>query len=218
MFIPVVGEVYGYLGAASALTRVLPVLGKAVNGALGGADNAIDRSLTKWESWASRWDPTQSDKARENVVSWEGLGQMISAVSGQLFQQKAVSTIPVLLGKAKNSTNFAKMGKASETLAFGYMAATSAQDVYGDFKRSGASDQMAGIGMLASAAALYKLMNIDYFRENILKDTFMDESKVRAAVAGASKETAEKIAASGAMRLPISSKKEAATLFNKISN
>lgn len=50
MFIPVVGEVYGYLGAASALVRVLPTLGKAVNGALGGADNVIDHSLNKWES------------------------------------------------------------------------------------------------------------------------------------------------------------------------
>lgn len=42
MFIPWgVGEIYGYLGAAHGLTRVMPVLGKTINGLITG-DNTND--------------------------------------------------------------------------------------------------------------------------------------------------------------------------------
>lgn len=54
MFVPVVGEVYGFVGAADGLMRVLPTLGKAINGFLGGDENGLDQALNKWESYAAR--------------------------------------------------------------------------------------------------------------------------------------------------------------------
>ena len=48
MFLPYgIGEIYGYLGAADGIMRVMPVLGKAVNGLVTGTnDNALGRSLS----------------------------------------------------------------------------------------------------------------------------------------------------------------------------
>ena len=97
------------------------------------------------------------------------------------------------------------------------MAATSAQDIYSDFKAAGANDRAAGLGMLASTFALYKLMNIDYFRDNLLKDTFMDESKVREALRGASRETKEALEKAIGSEA-VTTTKEAAGFFNKVSD
>lgn len=48
MFIPVVGEIYGYFGAADGLIRVSPVLLKSINGILaGGNDNPQGKALSK---------------------------------------------------------------------------------------------------------------------------------------------------------------------------
>lgn len=48
MFLPYgIGEIYGYLGAADGIMRVMPVLGKAINGLVTGTnDNALGRSLS----------------------------------------------------------------------------------------------------------------------------------------------------------------------------
>lgn len=144
---------------------------------------------------------------------------MISAVSGQLFQQRAISTLPVLIQKARGIKDVGNVANLSRNLSLVYMATTSAQQVYGDFKQAGASDRIAGLGMLGSTLALYKLMNIDYFRDNLLKDTFMDESEVRSVLRGASLETknglAKALVDGGA---EVVSEKEAASFVNKIAN
>ena len=218
MFIPGVGEVYGYIGAAAGIARVAPVLGKTINNIVGipfgGANKDVNRALSNWEAYASRYDRSVSDFGREHVVSWEGLGNLVTDISKQLFEQRAISTIPVLLQKAKGAKNVESAINWSRNLPLAYMAATSAQDVYGDFKQAGASDAVAGLGMLASTLALYRLMNIDYFRDNILKDTFMDESEIRAALRGVSKDTASKISTAFKVTTPT----EAATFTQKFSN
>lgn len=215
MFIPGVGEIYGYLSAAGSIMRTMPVLGKAINGFITGDNsNEVGQFLSNWEANASRFDSTSSDYGREHLVSFEGLGNLISDTSKQLFQQRAVSTIPVLIQKARGVKDFNKVSNLSRNLALSYMAATSAQEVYGDFKQAGATDAVAGLGMLGSTLALYKLMNIDYFRNNLFKDTFMDESEVRAALRGASKETADRLAKAAS----VTTEKEAASFVNRFSN
>lgn len=215
MFIPGVGEIYGYIGAAAGIARVAPVLGKTINAiATGDNSNKIGQGLSKWEGFMASFDQTQSDWSREHLVSWEGLGNLISDISKQLFEQRAVATIPSLLKKTGAFNDHKNLVNWSRNLPLAYMAATSAQQVYGDFKQAGASDRMAGLGMLASTLALYKLMNIDYFRDNLFRDTFMDESEIRAALRGASKETADKIGVAAAITTP----KEAATFTQKFSN
>lgn len=112
----------------------------------------------------ARFDPTASDYGREHLVSVEGLGNMIGDVSGQLFQQRAVATIPAILKKVTKSSK--DITQVSRNLSLAYMAATSVQDTYGDFKNAGASDMMAGLGMWASMLSIYGLMHSDYFRDN----------------------------------------------------
>lgn len=134
------------------------------------------------------------------MASWEGLGNLVTDISRQLFEQRAVSTIPVLFKQLRGAKsvetaleNSKNLAENSKRLALAYMAATSAQDTYNDFKQAGATDAVAGLGMLASTLALYRLMNIDYFRDNILKDTFMDESEVRRALRGTIKDTVKQL-------------------------
>ena len=215
MFIPGVGEIYGYLGAAAGIARVMPVLGKTINGILThNNNNNVGKFFSDWEAYAARFDQTSSDYGRDNAVSLEGLGNLVSDISRQLFEQRAISTIPVLVQRARGVKNVESAVNWSKNLPLAYMAATSAQDVYGDFKQAGASDAVAGLGMLASTLALYRLMNIDYFRDNILKDTFMDESEVRAALRGVSKDVVSKFKPDVA----IADSKAAASFAKKFSD
>jgi hypothetical protein len=45
------------------------------------------------------------------------------------------------------------------------MAGTSSTDAYDAFKQAGASDRVAGLGMLSVMGAMFGLMNNDYFKE-----------------------------------------------------
>ena len=112
-----------------------------------------------------------SDKGRSGFFTTEGIGNMIGSVSAQLFQQKMIGTIPALFMGEKSVEAIRKNQELGKNLALFYMAGTSAQEVYGDFKQAGASDFAAGLGMLGSCLALGKLMTGDYFRDSWLKGT-----------------------------------------------
>jgi hypothetical protein len=45
------------------------------------------------------------------------------------------------------------------------MAGTSSIDSFDAFKAAGASDRVAGFGMLSTMGAMYGLMNTDYFKD-----------------------------------------------------
>ena len=126
--------------AAYGLARVLPVIGKAVNSmATGNSDNDFGKSMNAFEGWMSRFDPTSSQHSQENLITVENLGNLISSISGQLFQQRAVGMLPALLKQGNPSAETAKLGR---NLAFAYMAATSSQDAYNVAKEAGASDRL----------------------------------------------------------------------------
>ena len=209
--LPGVGEVWGALGAAHAIARLTPVLGKAVNGfILGDNDNAFGQAMSKWEGRMATFDQTTSDYSREHMVTFENLGNLIGDVAGQLFQQQAVAHIPYYIQKMTGG-DVKKVTDLSKNLALAYMASTSAQDTYSAFKEAGASDRAAGLGMLASTAALYKLMNIDYFRDNLFKNTFMDDSEIRSITRSVARAEANELATSAQLATP----KEAATFLQK---
>ena len=209
--LPGVGEVWGALGAAHAIARLAPVLGKAVNGfILGDNDNAFGQAMSKWEGRMATFDQTTSDYSREHMVTFENLGNLIGDVAGQLFQQQAVAHIPYYIQKMTGG-DVKKVTDLSKNLALAYMASTSAQDTYSAFKEAGASDRAAGLGMLASTAALYKLMNIDYFRDNLFKNTFMDDSEIRSITRSIARAEANELATTAQLTTP----KEAATFLQK---
>lgn len=209
--IPYVGQVWGALSAAHAINRLAPVLGKAVNGAiLGDNNNAFGQAMSKWEGRMATFDSTSSDYSREHMVTFENLGNLIGDVAGQLFQQQAIAHIPYYIQKMTGG-DVKKVTDLSKNLALAYMASTSAQDTYSAFKEAGASDRAAGLGMLASTAALYKLMNIDYFRDNLFKNTFMDDSEIRSITRNVARAEANELATAAELATP----KEAATFLQK---
>lgn len=192
LLIPGVGPVYGAIRASIATAQILPVLGKTLNSIFtGDAENEFGKTLNKLESWTSRFNSSVSDEGREKMLSAENLGSMINAIGGQLFEQRVVGSIPLLLNKYGNIT---KNTQAGQKLALAYMAATSAKDTYQSFKEAGASDRMAGIAMAANVFALWKLMNIDYFRKTLFKGSYLDDNEIKGITKAVSKEFEESLA------------------------
>ena len=177
LLIPGVGPIYGAIRASIATAQVLPILGKTLNSIFtGDNDNAFGDSLNKLESWTARFSPSVSDVSREKALTIENFGSLINQIGGQLFEQRAISYIPRLLNK---TGDIAKTGRAGQRLAQTYMAVTSARETYQSFKEAGATDQIAGVAMAANVLALYKLMNIDYFRKTLFRGSFMDDDVVK---------------------------------------
>lgn len=162
-----IGPVLGYAGAAMALADLVPVLGKSINGLLSSNDNDFGKAMSKFEGYMARFGESTSDYSRSKMISMENLGSLVSSISHQLFQQKAVGAIPGLLGNPNNPDHV----KLGQKMALAYMASTSAKENYSLFRSAGASEETAGLAMLASTFALYGLMNSEYlgYKETLFK-------------------------------------------------
>ena len=130
------------------------------------------------------------------MISMENLGGLVSSVSHQLFQQKAVGMIPGLLGNPNNPEHV----KLGQKMALAYMAGTSAKENYSLFRSAGANEETAGLAMLASTFALYGLMNSEYlgYKDTLFKGSWLDESVTKAPAMNFAKEWSEKYAKEGA--------------------
>lgn len=188
--IPGVGEVLGAATAFVALNRVLPVLGKAIAGMAGGGEDAFTKQMNKYEGWFAKFDPSVSDNSQEHLVSFENLGNLVSSISGQLFQQRVVGSIPMLLNK---SGDIVKQSQIGRTLSYGYMALTSAQDSFNTFKEAGASDMVAGWAFVANMLALGTLMRTDYGKGLLFKGSWLDENFLREPAMQAANEVREEL-------------------------
>ena len=172
-FIPGVGEVMGWIGASVALSQTLPVLAKGLDGIImGTADNEFGRNMTWLENVTDRFRTSQSRAAMGKFLSMENLGDIISSSAGQLFQQRMIGQVGQKLLKSKDMLGASKIG---QRLSLGYMAATSATDTYQTFKEAGADDRTAGVAVLGYMAGLYGLMNINYFKDMLFTNTWLDE-------------------------------------------
>lgn len=116
---------------------------------------------------------------------------MIGSSAGQLYSQRCIAQIPKLFSTSKNIT---KLPKLSSALSVGYMALTSAEETYNTFKQAGASDRMAGIGFLLTSAAYYKLMDNDYYKQWLFKNTdLVNDPEMQYTVRGIAKTAAEQL-------------------------
>ena len=191
LLLPGVGEVYGTVKALFDLAGVLPTLGKAVNGILTGNNkNGIGTALTQMENYMSRFDSTTSDYSRDNFFSFENIGNIFSESAGQLFSQRQIWNLAKAMNLGGTAVRTAQVG---QTLSLGYMALTSSKEAYSEFKRAGADDKTAGIGMLAITAAMFGLMRQDYFRDFMFQDTYMTDSESREAVKAFEKLTRDEL-------------------------
>lgn len=196
-FIPYLNYAVGAVTALEAFGRVLPVIGKAINGVwTNDSENEFYSTMNRWEGYMSRFDPTVTQESEQELVTFENFGNLISSISGQLFQQKAVGMAGLLFNLGENGTkNAAKIGRA---LSYSYMAATSSQESYAIAKNAGASDRVAGLFMIGNMVSLYGLMHINYFRDNFLKGTYMDESEFRQPAFDYARTLKEKLGTDGA--------------------
>lgn len=195
MFLPVIGKFYGGLTATIELGKVLPILYKSIEGIATGdiSTSKSAQTATDIQAYFSRFDDSVSDYGRQSFWNVENLGKMIGDSSMQLFQQRFISEIPL------NLTKIFKNGNVSEnTLKWGaklaqtYMAVTSSTEAYDAFKEAGASDDVAGLGMLATVGAMYSLMNNDYFRDFWFRGSYLDRANVKSVVKDAAKQLRDK--------------------------
>lgn len=181
LLIPGVGPVYGTIGAFANLASVMPTFAKAVNSIVtNNSDNEIGKSLTLLENWFGRFGETKSDKGKESFWNIESIGNILSSSARQLYEQRAVMNI----AKALTSSETLRNSSLGKILSLGYLAVTSSDQAYSEFKQAGASDRAAGIGMLAVTAAFYGLLDNAYFRNQFFKGTFMDESEAPSVIKG----------------------------------
>jgi hypothetical protein len=165
MFIPGLGQIYGGMTAALEIGKLLPILYKSVAGIAAG-DLSKSKSAefaNDMQAWFSKFDSSVSDKGKQGFFNLENIGNIIGDSSKQLFQQRVIGKIPKLFAKGKVPTeNMVKWGKG---LSMAYMAGTSTTEAYDAFKEAGASDRAAGLGMIATALSMHKLMSKDYFKD-----------------------------------------------------
>ena len=161
--IPYVGPWLGGIKATMDLTSVLPVVGKSIDSFINGdTNNDFGKTMNQWEGIMARFDKSQTQYAKEHQWAFENIGDMLASSAGQLYSQRLIGQIPLLF--KNNAKDLGKLQKIGQRLSLGYMALTSAEDSYKDFKDAGANDVTAGLGFLATAAAMFGLMNIDYFK------------------------------------------------------
>lgn len=203
MFIPYVGQAYGYFTLALELGELLPLLYKGIAGiAAGDTSNmsSVDTANTI-QGYFARFNSSQSDYARQaGFFTLENIGEIAQMASMQLFQQKAISKIPgffdknkkIIDGKELLSPEAIKWGRG---LSFAYMSGTSAQHSYEAFKEAGASDRAAGLGMFATMWAFYGLMSNNYFNyeEVLFGGSQLSKSAIKEATTGVWNETAKKM-------------------------
>ena len=131
--------------------------------------------MTSLENWAAQFDRSQSDKGKGKFWSFENIGNQLIDSAKQLYSQGLIRKIPFLL-QQHPSIKSQKLGSLAATL---YMATTSAEDVYGDYKLAGVSDRYAGIGALATMGAFFAFMNNDYFKEYLFNDPVLELPELR---------------------------------------
>lgn len=169
------GYVFGAIEAASALGQTLPVLTKMLNGFITGSnDNAVGKIATSVENYMARFKPSQSDYQQQHQWGLEGVSQMVLDSAKQLYSQRLIQKIPGLVRKMQGLEQTVESQKLAMTLSTAYMAATSAQDVYGDYIEAGVNDRFAGIGALATMGAFWGLMQNEYFKDMLFRDSAIE--------------------------------------------
>lgn len=225
LLIPGVGQVYGAVRAAMMTAQAVPTLMKSINGIItnDNENTQLGQGLTKWENYMSRFQSSVSDESRNKLITFENFGSLINQVGGQLFEQRMVGMIPKLFGKYGDTLAGAQLGRR---LAQTYMAATSSINTYQDFKNAGATDRAAGVAMLATMGAFWKLMDQDYYKDVLFKGTFLDQNIYKEASWGLAKQIQESLKSkavtlakeTGQDVIDATTKAEAKNIYQKVHN
>lgn len=193
MFLPGPAKyAWGAINAAKGIGQSMAALGKGLDSIITGSDdNEFGRNLTKMENWLARFDTSKSDYGNQHMwTSAETYGDLIGSTVKQLFEQRVVASIPQHLKFLGKNIQRSKMG---QNMAIAYMAATSAKESYQAGIEAGLGDRQAGLLLMASTAAMWKLMDSDYGRSTLFKGSWFDDDIAKKTA----KETAEQMVKSG---------------------
>ena len=162
-----IGAVTGLVGLASAL----PTIYKSLSSPFGSKDSTLFRKSTDAENWLQKFGVDVSVSSRDSFWNFEQLMNMGSEVFGQLHQQRAAGRLAQYFQKVNKADqienpvkyvkDLRKQSELAQKLSLGYMALTSAADVYNQSKNAGYSDEASGIVSLASMGALYGIMRFN---------------------------------------------------------
>lgn len=161
--IPGFNKIYGGVVAATNLAKVLPTFYKSIDSMfLGDNHTKLYDNATEMENWFSKFNSSKSYEGRKGFWTLENFGQLASDTFSQLYQQRAVASLskylkPVVENESKAVT--LSRNALGRNLSLGYMALTSSADMYNEAKNAGYSDRAAGIVSLASAGAMFGIMN-----------------------------------------------------------
>lgn len=108
LFIPVAGEIYAGVQVGLELLRALPMLDGVVGAITGNNNDSLFTGITNTLAGkATQFKNSTSDYAQQNMISFEGLGNLVADVATQWGQQKLVAKG---IGKLKGISNY--KGKA----------------------------------------------------------------------------------------------------------
>lgn len=231
-FIPYVGQVIGGLQAISGLVAATPMLVKAVDGILENNPNStITKKMNQLDAFMSRYDRSKSRKSMEKNWTFENLGDMIADSIMQLRQQKTFSYLPQIMGAFDKAKKLEKPSEAAikwgRNASLAFMSLTSAEDSFNTFREAGVDSRTAGIMSLAYAASLFGLMNTDYFKEWLFKDSWLTtDPELAEVLKKANREASKtvlstlKIGAETGKRVSLNTElpKDAAGLFKRVLN
>lgn len=205
--IPYVREFWGAVNVSKELSKLLPVLGKAFNGIFNGdPESDLIKDLNKLENYVSRFDASTSDEGMKQYFGLETVGNLLSSVGSQLFQQRVISMIPTILGDPAKAGVNAKLG---QELALAYMAGTSSTETYSSFIEAGANPRVAGLATIANMLALNGLMRIDYFKSTLFKGSYLDDDVIREPAKKVAQKVMSDTSKEGAQALAQNASKEA---------
>lgn len=102
--IPGFNAVYGGVTAAVNLAAVLPTFYKAFEGMLmGDTKTKTSRLATAGEGYLSKFVQTSiSDESQDSLFNYEQLGQLVTSVFAQIYQQRAAATLATIVKSPKN--------------------------------------------------------------------------------------------------------------------
>lgn len=172
-FIPGVAPYYGALSASLGLLSIMPTFLKAIDSLYTGDEQtAVKSTLREMENWFRKYDSSQSlsRHGKESFFSYESIGNLLGDVFGQIHEQRAAASLAKYIKPIANSpTDLVgdiiemqkKQNRVGQALSLGYMSLVSAANVYDDAKRGGYGDRVAGAAALASAGALFGIMNFN---------------------------------------------------------
>ncbi len=193
-FIPYVGTALKYATAAKELATAMPSFLKAIDNIFDSDNQEDDEFDKKMNRFANSMQTLKmgTSEAGRGFWTFENLMNQVATSVGQLYQQRALADIAKILPKEIASST-------GRSLSTAYMALTSSQYAYDEFKKAGATDQVAGWGALASFASMYGLMSTNYFRQWTTKGTWLEErdaiqNTLREAVGEAQEEMSKRAA------------------------